>query len=104
VVNSRRSHARRLRKRRKSHEVEFAEDLEEDLDRIKEQLISHGANVEARIAEIFKALTILQRNPYIGYEVEGGMRELVMGDKSKHRGYFVLYDVLPTMRRMSPRG
>ena len=73
--------------------VEFAEDFEEDLDRIRKHLISHGANVEARIAEIFKVLTILQRNPYIGYEVEGGLRELVIGDKNKHRGYFALYDV-----------
>ena len=73
--------------------VEFAEGFEEDLDRIREHLISHGANVEARVAEVFKALRILQRNPYIGYEVEGGLRELVIGDKSRHRGYFVLYDV-----------
>lgn len=73
--------------------VEFAEDFEEDLDRIREHLRSHGANVEARIAEIFKALIILRRNPYIGYEVEGGLRELVIGDKGRHRGYFALYDV-----------
>ena len=73
--------------------VEFAEDFEEDLDRIREHLIFHGANVEARLAEIFAALRILQRNPYIGYEVEGGLRELVIGDKSRHRSYFVLYDV-----------
>ena len=73
--------------------IEFAEDFEEDLDRIKEHLISHGADVEARIEEIFKALTILERNPYIGYEVEHGLRELVIGDKSRHRGYFALYDV-----------
>jgi len=73
--------------------IEFAEDFEQDLDRIREHLTSHGANVEARIAEIFKALAILQHNPYIGYEVEDGLRELVIGDKSKHRGYFALYDV-----------
>jgi plasmid stabilization system protein ParE len=73
--------------------IEFAEDFEEDLDRIREHLVNHSADVEARIAEIFKALTILERNPYIGYEVEGGLRELVIGDKSRHRGYFALYDV-----------
>lgn len=73
--------------------VEFAEGFEEDLDRIREHLASHGGNVEARLAEIFQALAILQRNPYIGYEAEDGLRELVVGDKRKHRGYFVLYDV-----------
>jgi plasmid stabilization system protein ParE len=73
--------------------VEFAEGFEVDLDRIREHLISHGANVEARLAEVFQALRILQRNPYIGYEVEGGSGELVIGNKSRHRGYFVLYDV-----------
>jgi plasmid stabilization system protein ParE len=73
--------------------VEFAEGFEEDLDRIREHLATHGANVEARLAEIFDALAILQRNPYIGYEAEDGLRELVIGDKRKHRGYCVLYDV-----------
>lgn len=73
--------------------VEFAEGFEEDLDRIREHLASHGANVEARLAEIFETLTILRRNPYIGYEAEHGLRELVIGDKRRHRGYFVLYDV-----------
>jgi plasmid stabilization system protein ParE len=73
--------------------VEFAEGFEEDLDRIREHLASHGANVEARLAEIFDALTVLQRNPYLGHEAEDGLRELVIGDKRKHRGYFVLYDV-----------
>lgn len=73
--------------------IEFAPDFEEDLDRIREHLVSHGADVEARISEIFEALAILERNPYIGYEVEGGLRELVIGDKSRHRGYFALYDV-----------
>jgi plasmid stabilization system protein ParE len=73
--------------------VEFAEGFEEDLDRIREHLTSHGANVEARFAEIFDALKILRRNPYIGYEVESGLRELVIGDKRRHRGYLVLYDV-----------
>jgi plasmid stabilization system protein ParE len=73
--------------------VEFAEGFEEDLDRIREHLASHGANVEARLAEIFEALTILQRNPYVGHEAEDGLRELVIGDKRKHRGHFVLYDV-----------
>lgn len=73
--------------------VEFADGFEEDLDRIREHLISHGAHVEARLAETFRTLRILERNPYIGYEVEGGLRELVIGDKRRNRGYFVLYDV-----------
>lgn len=73
--------------------VEFAEGFEEDLDRIRGHLVSHGANVEARLAEIFEALAILQKNPYLGYEAEDGLRELVIGDKRKHRGYVVLYDV-----------
>ena len=73
--------------------VEFAEGFEEDLDRIREHLASHGANVEARLAGIFEALTILQRNPYLGHEAEDGLRELVIGDKRRHRGYVVLYDI-----------
>ena len=73
--------------------VEFAEGFEDDMDRIREHLVSHNANVEARLAEIFQALRILQRNPYLGHEVEAGLRELVIGDKSRHRGYLVLYDV-----------
>ncbi|MRD46722.1 type II toxin-antitoxin system RelE/ParE family toxin [Caenimonas koreensis] len=73
--------------------IEFAEDFHQDIDRITDHLIAHGAQVEMRIAEIFEALKILRRNPYIGYEVEGGMRELVIGDKNKRRGYIALYDV-----------
>lgn len=57
--------------------VEFAEDFDEDIDRIRDHLIAHGADVERRIAEIFKALRILELNPFIGYEGEEGMRELV---------------------------
>ena len=87
--------------------VEFAEDFEEDLAEIREDPISM-ANVEARIAEISGIQ--IQRNPYIGYEVEGGLRELVIGDKNRHQAISRSMTStksptkLPTMRRMSPRG
>lgn len=73
--------------------IEFAESFHEDMDRIMEHLITHGAKLEMRIAEIFQALKILRRNPYMGYEVESGLRELVIGDRNKRRGYLALYDV-----------
>ena len=71
----------------------FAEEFHQDLDRIRGHLLLNGAHVEARIAEIFLALKILERNPYIGYEAEEGMRELVIGDRGRNRGYFALYDI-----------
>jgi len=77
--------------------VEFAEGFHEDLERIRGPLVANGARVAARLEEIFEALRLLGHSPYIGQGVEGGLRQLVIGDRRRNRGYVALYDVFDTV-------
>ena len=70
--------------------IEIAPDVAEDLDRIMEHLAAHEiADSASRIEDIVRAIDILERNPQIGRPVKDGMRELVIGRRS--RGYIALY-------------
>ena len=70
--------------------IELAAELAEDFDRILEHLVRHEADdPPARVREIIRAIDVLEHNPFIGRPVEGGLRELVIGRRS--RGYLALY-------------
>ena len=70
--------------------VELAPQAGDDLERIGEHAFEHDVqDARARIADILKALDVLERNPLIGRPVRGDMRELVIGLHT--RGYVALY-------------
>lgn len=66
----------------------------DDLDRILAHLVEHGVeDAGERVADLVSALNVLERNPMIGRPAELGMRELVIGRRT--RGYVALYEYLP---------
>lgn len=70
--------------------IELAPGIQGDFDRILEHLLEHTADdAPGRIAEIIKAIDVLQHNPLIGRPVFADTRELVIG-RSAH-GYVALY-------------
>lgn len=70
--------------------VELAPEIGDDLDRILEHLFQHEvADAPSRIADIIKAIDVLERNPLIGRPVRADLRELVIGRRA--RGYVALY-------------
>jgi plasmid stabilization system protein ParE len=70
--------------------IELAPELGEDFDRILDHLAQHDVDdPPSRIREIIKAIDVLEHNPFIGRPVDGNMRELVIGRRS--RGYLALY-------------
>jgi plasmid stabilization system protein ParE len=70
--------------------IELAPELTEDFDRILEHLLAHeAADAASRVAEVIRAIDILEQNPLIGRPVQAGLRELVIGRGS--RGYVALY-------------
>ena len=70
--------------------VEFAPEVGDDFDRILEHLARHeSADSASRIEDIMRAVDVLERNPLIGRSVRIGLRELVIGRRS--RGYVALY-------------
>ena len=70
--------------------IELAPELGEDFDRILDHLARHDVeDPPSRIREIIKAVDVLEHNPFIGRPVDGNMRELVIGRRS--RGYLALY-------------
>jgi toxin ParE1/3/4 len=74
--------------------VELAPELADDFDRILEHLRAHQVeDAASRIHDIVAAISVLERNPYIGRPVELGKRELVIGRGS--RGYLALYRYVP---------
>ncbi|GAB4470290.1 MAG: type II toxin-antitoxin system RelE/ParE family toxin [Burkholderiaceae bacterium] len=76
--------------------VELAPELADDFDRIFNHLARHGLeHAAARIQEIVQAFDVLQTNPLIGRPASGGVRELVIGHRS--RGYVALYRYVPAM-------
>lgn len=76
--------------------VELAPELADDFDRIFNHLAQHDLeHAAARIQEIVQAFDVLQTNPLIGRPASGGVRELVIGRRS--RGYVALYRYVPEM-------
>lgn len=70
--------------------IELAPEIQDDFDRIIEHLADHDANNRvARIEEIVRAIGVLQHNPLIGRPTSQGLRELVIGRRT--RGYIALY-------------
>ena len=70
--------------------VELAPELADDFDRILDHLARHEVDdARSRVQDIIAAITVLERNPFIGRPVDGHRRELVIGRRS--RGYIALY-------------
>ena len=70
--------------------VELAPELADDFDRILDHLARHEVDdARSRVQDIVAAITVLERNPFIGRPVDGDRRELVIGRRS--RGYIALY-------------
>ena len=70
--------------------VRYAHRLAEDIARVAEHLAVHEVSaIGQRIDEIFEALRVLERHPFIGRKARPGRRELVIGRGS--RGYVALY-------------
>lgn len=76
--------------------IEFAPEVVDDFDRFFDHLTTFGSQRPLeRIQEIVDALDILGHSPLIGRKVEGGRRELVIGQGS--RGYLALYPYVPSI-------
>jgi len=70
--------------------IELAPDVTDDVDRIREHLLSHPSDVASvRIGEIIQAIGVLEHNPLIGRSSRRDCRELIVGRRS--HGYVVLY-------------
>jgi toxin ParE1/3/4 len=70
--------------------VELAPEVADDFDRILDHLATHRVgDAPSRVRDIIAAISILERNPFIGRPVEAEKRELVIGRGS--RGYLALY-------------
>jgi plasmid stabilization system protein ParE len=79
--------------------VELASELADDFDRIFAHLEAHDVEaIPARIQEIVQALDVLATNPLIGRPATHGMRELVIGRRS--RGHVALYRYVPELDRV----
>jgi len=70
--------------------VELAPEVADDFDRILDHLNTHQAeDAASRVHDIIAAISVLERNPFIGRPVEADKRELVIGRGS--RGCLALY-------------
>lgn len=70
--------------------LELAPEITQDFERILEHFAQHNQGAASqRIAEIVEGLDLLTRHPLIGRPLGDGLRELVLGTKS--RGYLALY-------------
>lgn len=70
--------------------IELAPEVFEDFERFFDHLSQFDIeNGPDRIGEIVQAVQVLAHSPLIGRKVEGGQRELVIGQDS--RGYVALY-------------
>ena len=73
--------------------IELAPEIGDDLERILDHLSSHEVkDLTSRVDEIIQAISILGLSPLIGRPVQGDLRELVIGHRSK--GYVALYRYL----------
>ena len=70
--------------------IEFAPEVADDFDRIRDHLDEYGVDDRsAQIGEIVQAINALEFNPLIGRPVAPDMNELVIGRDA--RGYVALY-------------
>jgi plasmid stabilization system protein ParE len=73
--------------------IELAAEIADDFERILEYLLRHEAvEPTARIAEIVRAIDVLEFNPRIGRPVSRVLRELIIGRDAN--GYVALYTYL----------
>lgn len=76
--------------------IELAPEVFDDFERFLEHMALHAVeNPAARIEEILQAIDILSHSPLIGRPVQGGKRELVIGQRN--RGYVALYRFVPAL-------
>lgn len=70
--------------------VELVPEVGDDIERILDHLAQYRVEDAAlRIRDIIQAIAVLENNPRIGRPKENGLRELVIGRRS--RGYVALY-------------
>jgi plasmid stabilization system protein ParE len=70
--------------------IRYAEEVLDDYDRILDHLLRHGVEDGLeRVAGIRAGIAVLASNPLIGRRLTSGLRELVIGRRS--RGYLALY-------------
>ncbi len=70
--------------------LELAPEVADDFDRIFDHFAQYAPDTAAiRIEEIIEGLDLLERHPLIGRPAADGLRELVLGTRS--RGYVALY-------------
>lgn len=76
--------------------IELAPKIRDDFDRIFDHLSRHDLDhAAARIEQIVQAFDVLKTNPLIGRPTASGMRELIIGHRS--RGYVALYRYVPQL-------
>lgn len=74
--------------------IEAAPEVLDDFDRFFEHLARHDVpDAPGRLAEILQAVEVLKTSPLIGRPVQGGKRELVIGQGS--HGYVAMYRYVP---------
>jgi len=74
--------------------IELAPEIIEDFDRILEHLNKFDAPAPStRIAEIVRAISVLEHNPLIGRPIKNDLRELIIGHGA--HGYIALYRYVP---------
>jgi plasmid stabilization system protein ParE len=71
--------------------ISYALQALDDLERISDFLTRHGDDAVAVLDLIEEAIGILVRHPFIGRQVEAGLRELVISQG--RTGYVALYSI-----------
>lgn len=69
--------------------ISYARQALADLERISDVLTDHGQDALEALDLIDEAIAILTRHPFIGCQVEAGLRELVISQGKT--GYVALY-------------
>lgn len=72
-------------------QISYAAQALTDLERISDMASANGTDALAVLDLIDEAIAILARHPFIGRQVENGLRELVMSQG--RTGYVALYSV-----------
>ena len=74
--------------------IELAPEIGEDFDRILEHLNKFDVpDPSTRIAEIVRAISVLEHNPLIARPTKNDLRELIIGHGAQ--GYIALYRYVP---------
>ena len=72
-------------------QISYADQALADLERISDYLVHDQQDALAALDLIDEAVSILARHPFIGRQVEDGLRELVISQG--RTGYVALYSV-----------